>query len=219
MSAGRRSLRLLPRDALVKTSDLDQGDWTYRPLLGSIMRLRFRAVRRMLAGRPAVGRLLEVGYGSGLLMPELRTWCRELHGLDLHPHASAVTRRLSEHGVDALLLTGGVTAMPYASGAFDAVLVISALEFVPDLDAAAQELVRVLSPGGALLVVTPERSPVLDLGLKLLTGERAEDTFEGRRGLVVPALERMAEVVESRRLPPVLAPVLPLYRALVLERR
>jgi SAM-dependent methyltransferase len=216
---GRRPLRLLPRDTLVKTNDLDQGDWTYRRVVGRIMRLRFRAVVRALVERPPVGRLLEVGYGGGLFLPELRTWCRQLHGLDVHPFAPAVERCLAEQGVDAHLLSADVTAMPYAAGAFDAVVVVSALEFVPDLDLAGRELVRVLAPGGALVVVTPGSSRLLDLGLRLLTRERAEDTFEGRRVLVVPALERVARVVDDRRLPPVVGRLLHLYRALVLERR
>lgn len=41
--------RLLPRDVLIKTSDLDQGDWTYRDgPLGWVSRTRFQMVLRLL---------------------------------------------------------------------------------------------------------------------------------------------------------------------------
>ncbi len=212
-------LHLLPRELLVKTNPLDQGDWTYRPVLGEIERMRFRVVASMLRSRPRVRRLLEVGYGSGILLPELDRACSELHGVDVHHRAADVTAQLARVGLTARLVTGDACALPYPDRSFDTVVVVSAFEFVPDVAAAAREVVRVLTADGVGVVVTPGSSPVLDLGLRLLTGERAEDTFEGRRSEVVPSLHAAGEVVEERRLPPAVGRVLPLYRALAVRRR
>ena len=215
----RRRLRLLPRELLVKTNPLDQGDWAYRPVLGEVERMRFGVVASMLRIRPHARRLLEVGYGSGILLPQLAGACEELHGVDVHPCAGAVTSQLARVDVAARLLTGDACALPYRDGTFDTVVVVSAFEFVPHVPAAAREIVRVLTPHGVAIVVTPGNSPILDLGLKILTGERAEDTFEGRRGQVVPALEAAGHVVEERRLPPAVGLLLPVYRALAVRRR
>ena len=68
---GRLNLKLLPREALIQTGEVDHADWNYRPLLGMIQRLRFRLILRILAGRK-YHRLLEIGYGSGVFMPELK---------------------------------------------------------------------------------------------------------------------------------------------------
>jgi ubiquinone/menaquinone biosynthesis C-methylase UbiE len=122
-------------------------------------------------------------------------------------------------GVTARLITGDACNLPYRDATFDTVVVVSAFEFVPDVPAAAREVVRVLTPRGVAIVVTPGSSPVLDLGLKLLTGERAEDTFQGRRGQVVPALRAAGDVVEERRLPPAIGRLLPVYRALAVRPR
>jgi SAM-dependent methyltransferase len=162
----------------------------------------------MLRVRPHATRLLEVGYGSGILLPELARHCNELHGVDVHTAAAPVVERLGRVGVTARLTTGDACALPYADASFDVVVVCSAFEFV-----------RVLRTGGVALVITPGSSPLLDLGLKLLTGERAEDTFEGRRGQVVPALAAAGEVVEEQRLPPLVGRVLPVYRALAIRKR
>jgi SAM-dependent methyltransferase len=215
----RRGLRLLPRDLLVKTNPLDQGDWAYRPVLGQVERMRFGVVASMLRIRPRVRRLLEVGYGSGILLPELARACDELHGVDVHQCAADVTAQLALVDMTARLVTGDACTLPYRDGTFDTVVVVSAFEFVPDVAAAAREVIRVLTPDGVAIVVTPGSSPVLDLGLKLLTGERAEDTFEGRRGQVVPALHAAGDVVEERRLPPAVGRLLPVYRALAVRRR
>ncbi|MCZ7537074.1 MAG: hypothetical protein M5T61_15000 [Acidimicrobiia bacterium] len=48
-----RELRLLPRDALAKTRDLDQADWSYRPVLGWVSASAFAAdLHRNTASSP-----------------------------------------------------------------------------------------------------------------------------------------------------------------------
>ncbi len=219
MSAAGSRVRLLPRELLVKTNPLDQGDWAYRGVLGRVERMRFGAIASLLRIRPRARRLLEIGYGSGILLPELARHCEQLHGVDVHDEAAAVTRQLRTIDVEVRLVTGDACALPYADATFDAVVVVSAFEFVPDVAVAAREAVRVLTPHGVALVVTPGTSPVLDLGLKVLTGERGEDTFEGRRAQVVPALEAAGDIVEERRLPFAVGRVVPVYRALAVRRR
>jgi SAM-dependent methyltransferase len=211
-----RDLHLLPRDTLVKTNDLDQGDWNFRPLLGWVQRLRLRCVASALASSPRAARLLEVGYGSGVFMPELARHADGLYGADVHRKGAAVTATLAVHGYPASLISAAAGALPYRDGSFDTVVTVSTLEFVPDVAAAVGELVRVTRTGGRLVIVTPGQSALLDLGLRILTRERAEDTFQGRRSLVVPAVERLATILEVRTLPVGIGRrLLPLYRVLV----
>ncbi|MDQ1467931.1 MAG: hypothetical protein QOH10_2346 [Actinomycetota bacterium] len=211
-----RDLHLLPRDTLVKTNDLDQADWNFRPVLGWVQRLRLRCVASVLASAPRASRLLEVGYGSGVFMPQLARNSDDLYGADVHSRAAAVGATLAVHGAPARLVRAAAGALPYRDGAFDTVVTVSTLEFVPDVAAAVGELVRVTAPGGRLVIVTPGQSALLDLGLRILSGERAEATFQGRRRLVVPAVERSARILEVRTLPPAVGRrLLPLYRVVV----
>ena len=211
-----RDLHLLPRETLVKTNDLDQADWNFRPVLGWVQRLRLRCVASVLASSPRATRLLEVGYGSGVFMPQLARHADELYGADVHRNAASVTATLAVHGCPASLVSAAAGALPYRDGSFDTVVTVSTLEFVPDVAAAVGELVRVTRTGGRLVIVTPGQSALLDLGLRILTRERAEDTFQGRRSLVVPAVERSARILEVRALPIGIGQrLLPLYRVLV----
>jgi len=206
-------VRLLPRDALVKTGPVDHADWNYRPVLGWIQRLRFRLILDLLP-RGKVGRLLEIGYGSGVFMPELAARCEELFGIDVHPHAAEVESRLKEHGVKAELVSGSAEHLPYAPSTFDAVVAVSSLEFVPDAAAAARETRRVLRPDGCLVLVTPGHSPLVDWGLRVLTGESAQQDYAGRREQLMPALESQFAGDAKRTFPPVLSGVVCLYTAL-----
>jgi len=204
---------LLPEQALIRTSELDQGAWNYHGVLGWVSRRRIVMVDDLLRGRPG-GRLLEVGYGSGLFMPALARHATELHGIDVHDKPAEVAAVLAEHGLTARLCTGSVTELPYPDDSFDTVVAISVLEFVDDLDGACRELRRVLSPSGRLVVVTPGHSPLLDAGLRVLTGERAEDTFAGRRQRIRPTLARHFRTERTRAVPPFAPGALRLYTAL-----
>jgi ubiquinone/menaquinone biosynthesis C-methylase UbiE len=203
-------MKLLPRESLVKTSPVDEADWVYRPLVGSIARMRFRMVLKLL-GKRRYGRLLEIGYGSGILLPELSLRSGELHGIDPHPMPEAVAQSLERIGVRAQLKTSGGESMPYDDGFFDAAIAVSALEFVHDLEAVCREVKRVLKPEGRFVFVTPGTSPILDLGLKLLTGNDAKKDFGNRREIVLPVTRKHFRFDKTLTAPPLVGWVLPLY--------
>ncbi len=180
-------MRLLPRSAVLKTGGVDYADWNYRPILGSISRIRFKLVVSLLA-QQRCRRLLEVGYGSGVFMPELAAYCDELYGIDVHRMCGPVRTSLASCDLRPHLLCASAMAMPFAAQSFEAVVAVSALEFVADLDAACREIKRVLSPTGALVVVMPGHSALVDAGLRLLTGNIAKQDFADRREKLLPTL-------------------------------
>jgi SAM-dependent methyltransferase len=209
-------LKLLPKSALVCTSEVDHPDWNYRPLLGTVQRLRFRIILRLLA-EARFGRLLEIGYGSGVFMPELASRCAELYGIDPHPHQSEVEESLARNRIPATLTRGTVEALPYQSCMFDCAVTISALEYVPDIEAACQEIRRVLRPNGVLAVVTPGVTPLWDLALRLSTGE-SPSQYADRRQKLQPALRRAFTLTREVRIPRLGPPAVRLYTGLLLNR-
>ncbi len=215
-------LHLLPKDLLVRTGEFDHADWNYRPLLGWIQRMRFRIVVRLLRGR-RYARLCEVGYGSGVFLPTLAGLCDELHAVDLHDHREAVGRALAAVGVSAGLATGSVTALPFDDHWFEAVVMISALEYVEDLERACVELARVMATDARLIVVTPGDSPLIDWGLRALTGEDPERNYGARRRRLESVIRRNFRPVEIVSVPPLGGKLVRLYTgmrlaALVSER-
>jgi ubiquinone/menaquinone biosynthesis C-methylase UbiE len=208
-------LHLLPEEILVKTGPVDHADWNFRPFLGAIQRSRFRLLLRLVGDR-TFERLLEIGYGSGVFLPELARRTRDLTAIDIHQATERVGESLSKLGVQASLHTASAEQMPFSDGSFDGVVAVSSFEFISDFDRACREIVRVMRPGGSFFVITPGESPILDLGLKVLTGESAKHDYEDRRRRVMPALRRYFHVEEERKIPTSLFPI---YRGLRLVKR
>jgi ubiquinone/menaquinone biosynthesis C-methylase UbiE len=208
----RATLRLLPRRALLRTGVVDHADWNYRLLLGWIQRLRFRLVVALLPpGR--VGQMLEIGYGSGVFLPELARHCWELHGTDRHHHADAVQESLARFGVNVRLQSAPAERQPFASSSFDVVVAVSVLEFVDDVDAACREVRRVLRPEGHFVVVTPGPSRMVSTAASLLSGKDANRDFGRRRERIRPALARHFARDRVIRVPPLGGGLLRLYDA------
>ena len=154
----------LPPRALVPSladEELDQlTDLIYHPFTGVVYQRRFRYVLDQLQSA-SYERLLEVGCGAGLLLANLRSRAKQIVGLDLHQALPQVRRMLrSVHQADEPLVRGSVLGLPFRDSSFDAVVCMSVLEHLRDLDRAITELARVLRPGGKLILGFPAKNPV-----------------------------------------------------------
>lgn len=207
---------MLARHQLTQTGPVDHADWNHRTLVGWVSRQRFRLVSQLMGDRRC-NDLLELGYGSGIFAPHLSMFCESYHGVDVHHMPDAVGEVLATEGIEADLSVGAAEDLPLADETIDWIVAISVLEFVDDIDAVCEEMARVLRGGGSVFAVTPGSSPILDLALKLGTGESASDDFGDRRELVEPALRRHFEVVDSASFPTVNAFGNQVYRAFELQ--
>lgn len=113
---------------------------------------KIRAFVRRAAG-PASRRILDVGCGTGLLLPGLLEECRRavITELDLAEEmlrANAV--KWPEARVQRVCADG--LRLPLRAAAFDLVLCFGVLPHFEDLAGALHELARVLEPGGVLAV-------------------------------------------------------------------
>jgi ubiquinone/menaquinone biosynthesis C-methylase UbiE len=210
------ALRLLPRESLLKTGDVDHAAWNYDGLLGYVSRRRFELVLSLLP-KKRVGALLEVGYGSGVFFPELAKHAERLYGADIHERSADVTAVLAKAGIPAELVTAPAESLPYPDGTFDVVVAVSTFEFVTDARRAINELARVLKSDGRIIIVTPGQNALLDLALRVFTGESAQRDFGDRRKLIVPTVTREMRHERSAYFP--LPFPVPVYRALRLKKR
>ena len=173
-------LRLPPRGRLTPTGPVDAIERYHSLGFGWVLRRRLRWVLDRLEGAGRQ-RVLEIGYGSGILMYSLRGMADELVGLDIHENAGMVTRQLARDGITARLTQGDGAVLPFRDGAFDAVIIVSALEFVPDPEACLREAMRVTRPEGRVIAVTPRILRWADRIYQVLVGFDPETEWKGGR--------------------------------------
>lgn len=115
-------------------------------------RLGLEKVRRR-AVADARGRVVEVGTGTGLLLPHYRA-ADEVHALDPDPlMLRRARRRARASPVPVRLLRADGMSLPFRDAAFDTGVVALALCTIPDPLRALAELRRVVRPAGELRFV------------------------------------------------------------------
>jgi ubiquinone/menaquinone biosynthesis C-methylase UbiE len=108
-----------------------------------------RLIRWLLSGVPQAQSLLEVGVGTGHFARWLASEGYRVTGVDLSaPMIAEAARRGS-----VLLARADAEALPFPDNAFDGVLLITALEFLPHPERALQEAARVARHGIVLGVL------------------------------------------------------------------
>jgi ubiquinone/menaquinone biosynthesis C-methylase UbiE len=101
----------------------------------------------------APAHILEVGMGTGRLHAELAQRY-DMAGLDMASGMVLQTQeRLAQRGRASGLTVGSVYAMPWLDGLFDVVLSTFAFSAFVDAPAALREMVRVMKPGGSVIIV------------------------------------------------------------------
>ncbi|NJE04059.1 class I SAM-dependent methyltransferase [Thermococcus sp. MV11] len=117
----------------------------------------FDPLRRKAAGYVA-GRVLEVGVGTGFMLPHYPRDI-ELHAIDAVPEMVEVAKeRAEEIGLNARFYVMDAEKLEFPSESFDTV--VSAFVFctVPDPERVMAEIHRVLKPGGRVILLEHTRS-------------------------------------------------------------
>lgn len=135
----------------------------------------------------ATARVLDAGCGTGGTMKEL-AGAGDICGCDCSADALAFCRQRGFADVSA----GDLSALPYADGSFRAVISCDVLEHLPDDEAGLREMMRVLQPGGYLLVTVPAHRYLWSEHDEALAHRRRYSARELRRKLK----EAGAEVVK-----------------------
>lgn len=156
------------------------------------------------------GRILEVGVGTGISLPEYASSSR-LTGVDISEamleKARERTRRLALANVESIVV-GDAEALDFPDDSFDVVVAQYVVSAVADPERALGEFARVCRPGGEIIITTRVGAEAglrksIEKGLMPITlklGFRTDFPFELYTGWA----ERRGDVklVERRALPP-----------------
>ncbi|HEV8616472.1 MAG TPA: class I SAM-dependent methyltransferase [Methylomirabilota bacterium] len=181
----------------------------YWPLVGRLYRKRIDGCLALL-GRGH--RVLDVGYGSGTSFLGLAERFDEVHGLDMHEYADAITRVFAAEGVRVRLARGSVLTPPYEPATFDAILAMSVLEHLQPADqpGVMRELARLLRPGGVLVAGVPGLNTLMTAGFWALGCDIKAHHFSSPE-VVIAAASAVLQVERVARNPAVVPDALVTY--------
>jgi SAM-dependent methyltransferase len=116
------------------------------------------ATYRFAAAYTADKRVLDFGSGSGYGSAMIADAARSVIGVDVSAEAVDHARTHHTRPNLAFQTIEPSAPLPFADGAFETVLSFQVIEHVRDAERYLAEIVRVLVPGGTLVLATPDRT-------------------------------------------------------------
>lgn len=130
-------------------------EWALKLYGKSVLKqAKYRRITSMMDD-PSGQRCLDIGADNGVISLLLRRRGGSWASADLDAHTVSSIRQLV--GDDVHQLDGART--PFPDQAFDQIVVVDYLEHIPDDDRFAEELARILKPGGRVIVNVPHVKP------------------------------------------------------------
>jgi SAM-dependent methyltransferase len=144
-----------------------------------LARRRFRAVTSLLCGGPK-GRALDAGCGWGYNLFLLAREGFSPFGIDIVQDDFFASRRIaSANGYEASLAGADLSALPFAPASFAAITAVETFEHIYEDDRAKAflEAWRVLVPGGAFALSTPNYGSIVERGKRVIVRFPALKSF------------------------------------------
>ena len=202
-------LILPPAGTLKPNDEHDPLPYYYRPFVGWLYRKRLRMGLDLLPRKGA--RVLEVGVGSGILVPTLSTHFSRYTGTDL-VLADGLDRLVAPSCQADFLQADLLRESTLPKAAYDAVICLSVLEHIADAEGAASALARTLVRGGTLVAGYPMVNRLMSGLFRAIGFGNIEDHHVTAPATIDRALRRVLRRVRRNAMP-AFAPVsLALYQ-------
>jgi SAM-dependent methyltransferase len=200
----------LPRKGTLQPNDAyDPLPFYYRPLTGWIYRQRLQMGLDLL---PVGGkRILEVGVGSGILIPTLSAHFAEYVGTDL-VLADGLARLVVPPCQSDFRSADLLREETLPEDHFDAVICLSVLEHIGDAEGAARALARTLAKGGTLVTGYPMVNDLMATLFRTIGFGNIEDHHITAPATIDRALHKVLRPVRRKALPPFAPVPLALYQ-------
>jgi len=151
----------LPEQGIFQANGPDDPlPYYYKPLVGSLYRARIEQALALL--HPPYEAILELGYGSGILLPSLCALGDSVSGVDLQSDPKKIYPCLEKAGVNCTLIQGDVADGYFAEESFDLIVAISIFEHISNLAPVLARMHNLLRPSGQMLIGMPRVDKLME---------------------------------------------------------
>lgn len=140
-----------PKEKIIKTSNSESGPDRYCSrnfLVRKIYYDRLQTAIDLMGDN--YGKLLEAGFGNGMLFPTFNKLARETHGIDIHGKEKEIAKLFKGD-----FRYGNIYEIPFRDNYFDCVISLSVIEHLEDMDKALSEMRRVTKVEGDIIIGFP----------------------------------------------------------------
>ena len=185
----------------------DPINFYYIPVFRSFFLKRLELVLSFAKGEK-LGKVLDIGCGTGVLFPEFSKRAEMVVGIDTFIQDYSIKGLCRLEKITAHVAWGSVLDIPFQDDTFDTIACISTLEHIEDSVKALDDIKRSLKPGGRLLAGFPVQNAITG---KLL-GESTEFHVSSHRR-ILNAAEKVFGTVSEKHFPAFVPLDLSLYCA------
>ena len=165
--------------------------------------LLLEAAGPIIEQRGTLGRVLDIGCGTGAPARYLKGFYREYTGVDQSENMIDTARLINRDIPDTRFLTGNIKTVHLSPHSFDFVLSVGALHHMTDLDTVMKAVCRLVKNDGYILVIEPQNgNPLIQMmrriRMRLDSGYSRDQLFFSRRELLSVLENNGIDIVSCR---------------------
>ena len=213
-----KNLFLLPEERVLEPNGRDDPlPYYYKPLVGRIYRARIEQGLSML--NPPYGAILEVGFGSGILLPSLCRMGEFVAGVDLQSDPEKTGSVMERLGARCTLKRGDLRDDVFEGRKFDLIVAVSVLEHIHDLEPVFQRFFELLNPEGQVLVGMPRVDRFMEKAFAVIGFKGIEEHHVTDYKTCITKAEKWFNLEDRAHLPPWLPEYMGLYFNMLFRKR
>jgi len=144
-------IEISSNEKIIKTSDSESGPARYCSKNFFVRKIYYNRLQKAIDLMELnYDRLLEAGFGNGMLFPTYNKLAKETYGIDIHGKEKEIAKLFKGD-----FRYGNIYEIPFLDNYFDCVISLSVIEHLEDMDKALSELKRVAKADGDIIIGFP----------------------------------------------------------------
>lgn len=154
-----------------------------------------------LLGKQKYNKMLDVGFGGGVILPELSKHAEKIIGIDTHDNIELVKKILiSENINNTSLIKINATSLPFPDKKFDCIWCMSVLEFIKNSEQVIREIKRVAQNNATIIIGFPLTNKLTDILYKLISFKSSEAHYNNHK-ILISQIKKYFKIKKIKKIP------------------